>query len=122
MIVLLEDVINTANMNKISNTKSILRHLIDSPRWISIDELIDVLYADREDGGPMYCRDNVVYIIFCLRKRLKPGLSIEASGSGFYRLVVTPEKLEEILLKGVAETLAAKGNAGRAKGSPYSVR
>lgn len=107
MIVLLEDVINTANMDQTSNRKNILRHLMDSPGWIGMDELINVLYSDREDGGPLYCRDGVAYIIFCLRGRLNPGYAIEASGSGFYRLVVTPEKLEECLLKGVAETLAA---------------
>ena len=105
--VLLGDVLDLSGMCKISQRKIIMRHLIDSQAWVTINELADVVYASTEDGGPLYFKDTISICILVLRRRLKPGFSIDASGSGYYKFSMTPEKAEEILLQGVADAIAA---------------
>lgn len=84
----------------------ILRHLMDTGTWVSTQEMAEVIWGHREDGGPLNARDSVAVLVGALRKRLRPGFHIESMmgrGSFGYRLVVD----ETVILDRIARTLAA---------------
>lgn len=64
--------------------RRVLTALSVAPRSLSGRELSEILYMDREDGGPLFARECVQAYVQSLRKKL--GLSIEAGPWRGYRL------------------------------------
>ena len=62
------------------NEQIILNRLMKGP--CTIDEMVDAVYGDRPDGGPLYARRNV--FVYLTRIRDKTGLAI--NGEMVYRL------------------------------------
>lgn len=68
--------------------RRILRHLMDCPsRGAAQAELIDVLYEDDPEGGPLDAGGVVKVHIFNLRRLLEPDFVIDRIGGGRYRLM-----------------------------------
>jgi hypothetical protein len=64
---------------------------------ISSDDLADRVYSDRDDGGPLYARSNVIKTVGLLNKRLiKAGFRVENRNTtkthGGYRLCSLPDE------------------------------
>ena len=112
MINLLEDVVDLKFQYRVGRNLclthlKILRHLIDSPGYVRTHELVQAIYCDREDGGPLCANDNIRIYISHLKKSLKPGFCIESSKTLGYRLVIREEDFIRILALRVADSLAA---------------
>lgn len=62
-------------------------------RWVSTDALLDVLWDDDPDGGPVTARQTLAVQIHHIRRRLRPhGLTIEGHSSGNRRLLFTGDE------------------------------
>lgn len=83
--------------------RAILRHLMDAGGWVTFDELEEVIWGTRKDGGPSATRRAIAATVSHMRDRLRPGFSIESRQNWGYRLTVD----ETVLLAFVARTLAA---------------
>ena len=94
MFVLLEDVADFSVRQgpRARYAKKILRHLMDNGGWVLRCEIEDLLWGDREDGGPDNTQDGVDVVIWKLRGRLHVGFSIESRGSRGCRLVVVASR------------------------------
>lgn len=64
--------------------------------FVPTDHLINRLYADDIDGGPLDARKTISVLICYLRKRLPPGWAIENVWGRGYRLVEPPRQLPDI--------------------------
>ncbi len=85
--------------------RKILRRLIDSGQVVTFEELIDLIWGHREDGGPLQV-DNVIKVeITALRKGLKPGVRIRSHYGQGYKLEVSKDFAERHVLERVARKL-----------------
>ena len=64
----------------------LLRHLIDRG-GVRLDEAVDVLWGDREDGGPITAARHVRSLVYSIRHNLRPGWSIPYYEHKLIRLV-----------------------------------
>jgi len=70
------------------HAKQVLRHLMDNfGRHVTNDELIHVLYGHDDEGGPLTAENIIRLHVTHLRKRLRPGWSIENVRHKCYQLV-----------------------------------
>jgi hypothetical protein len=61
-------------------TSAVLKHLRASgSKWSSVQELVDVVYGDSEEGGPLWADTVIQVTMFRLRQR---GLMIETHSRG----------------------------------------
>lgn len=75
--------------------RSVLTALSVSPMALTWRDLSEILYSDREDGGPLYANTNIRLFIKNLRS--KRGLQIECGPRRAYRLTDADRaKLREI--------------------------
>lgn len=65
----------------------VLECLLENDGVATQDELIDALWGDDPDGGPLCVEEIVRQYIHCLRKHLKPGYDIHNVFNHSYRLV-----------------------------------
>lgn len=82
--------------------RAILRHLMDAGGWVTFEELEEVIWGSREDGGPPATRSAIAATISHLRDRLRPGFSIESRHHWGYRLTVDETTLLAFIARGLA--------------------
>ena len=57
---------------RLTPTERIMAWRLLEPRTISIDEYIEALYADRDDGGPLDARGSICAQLLRVRNKLRP--------------------------------------------------
>ena len=109
MFSLLEDVADLPPLHMKASPRHdrvVLRHLMETPGWVSTKEIEDLIWGDEEDGGPLESAVSIAVVMHHLRRCLKDGFEIESEmgrGSRGYRLVVD----ESAILAGIQRALVA---------------
>ena len=79
MFVLLEDVADFRRRpgKKPTRSRRVLRHLMDSPGWVSRDEIEDLIWGEDYAGGPDNISKALDLTMWRIRRLLYPGFYVE---------------------------------------------
>ena len=80
----------------------ILRHLMDTGRPVTIEELFKVLWGEPEDGGPLAFNKNIQVHISRIRRQLRPGFQIIPNWKGQYQFVVSRKTIVDRIAKAIS--------------------
>lgn len=104
MFVLLEDVADFSRRpgKKPTRSRRVLRHLMDSPGWVSRDEIEGLIWGDDESGGPENVSKALDLTVWRLRKHLYPGFHIDRIQYHHFRFTFDETAILGVVQRGLA--------------------